>query len=79
MCIRDRLYTVHRSTQTVRVALWERLVLPTTTRDGRRFIIAFSRPLQFREDLLNAVLDSSPCGIVAPVSYTHLDVYKRQP
>lgn len=59
------LYTVHRSTQTVRVALWERLVLPTTTRDGRRFIIAFSRPLQFREDLLNAVLDSSPSGIVA--------------
>lgn len=59
------LYTVHRSTQTVRVALWERLVLPTTTRDGRRFIIAFSRPLQFREDLLNAVLESSPSGIVA--------------
>ncbi len=59
------LYTVHRSTQTVRVALWERLLLPTTTRDGRRFIIAFSRPLQFREDLLNAVLDSSPSGIVA--------------
>lgn len=59
------LYTVHRSTQTVRVALWERLVLPTTTRDGRRFIVAFSRPLQFREDLLNAVLESSPSGIVA--------------
>lgn len=59
------LYTVHRSTQAVRVALWERLVLPTVTRDGRRFIIAFSRPLQFREDLLNAVLESSPSGIVA--------------
>ena len=59
------LYTVHRSTETVRVALWERLVLPTVTRDGRRFIVAFSRPLQFREDLLNAVLESSPSGIVA--------------
>ena len=59
------LYTVHRSTQSVRVALWERLVLPTLTRDGRRFIIAFSRPLQFREDLLKAVLESSPSGIVA--------------
>lgn len=59
------LYTVHRSTATVRVALWERLVLPTITRDGRRFIVAFSRPLQFREDLLNAVLESSPSGIVA--------------
>ena len=31
------LYTVHRSTQAVRVALWERLVLPAVTRDGRRF------------------------------------------
>lgn len=59
------LYTVHRATQAVRVALWERLILPTVTRDGRRFIIAFSRPLQFREDLLNAVLESSPSGIVA--------------
>lgn len=59
------LYTVHRSTATVRVALWERLVLPTLTHDGRRFIVAFSRPLQFREDLLNAVLESSPSGIVA--------------
>jgi len=59
------LYTVHRSTETVRVALWERLVLPTLTHDGRRFIVAFSRPLQFREDLLNAVLESSPSGIVA--------------
>ena len=59
------LYTVHRSNSTVRVALWERLLLPTVARDGRRFVLAFSRPLQFREDLLNAVLDTSPSGIVA--------------
>lgn len=59
------LYTVHRSNGTVRVALWERLLLPTQASDGRRLVIAFSRPLQFREDLLNAVLDTSPSGIVA--------------
>ena len=59
------LYTVHRSNGTVRVALWERLLLPTLAADGRRLVIAFSRPLQFREDLLNAVLETSPCGIVA--------------
>lgn len=59
------LYTVHRSNGTVRVALWERLLLPTAGRDGRSYVIAFSRPLQFREDLLNAVLDTSPSGIVA--------------
>ncbi|MFJ5367908.1 diguanylate cyclase [Bosea sp. CER48] len=64
--VEDRpLYTVHRSHSTVRVALWERLLLPTIARDGRRFVIAFSRPLQFREDLLNAVLETSPSGIVA--------------
>lgn len=59
------LYTVHRSSGTVRVALWERLLLPTLAQDGRRYVIAFARPLQFREDLLNAVLETSPSGIVA--------------
>lgn len=58
-------YTVHRAKPTMRVAIWERLLLPTIARDGRNMLIAFSRPLQFREDLLNAVLESSPSGIVA--------------
>lgn len=58
-------YTVHRSLKTVRVALWERLILPTTAANGDRFLIVFSRPLQFREELLTTVLDTSPSGIVA--------------
>lgn len=58
-------YTVHRSLKTVRVCLWERLILPATARDGSRFLIVFSRPLQFREELLTTVLDTSPSGIVA--------------
>ncbi len=58
-------YTVHRSLKTVRVALWERLILPTTAEDGARYLIVFSRPLQFREELLTTVLDTSPSGIVA--------------
>lgn len=58
------LYTVRRSIDTVRVGLWERLILPTVTRDGHSRIIVFSRPMQFREDLLDAVLDTSPSGIV---------------
>lgn len=58
------LYTVHRSTGSVRVALWERLLLPTIDREGRRHVVAFSRPMQFREDPLDAVLETSPCGIV---------------
>ncbi len=59
------LYTIHRAKPTLRVAIWERLLLPTVARDGRNLLVAFSRPLQFREDLLNAVLDNSPSGIVA--------------
>ncbi|MCU4180699.1 sensor domain-containing diguanylate cyclase [Bosea sp. BH3] len=59
------LYTIHRSSSTVRVALWERLLLPTTDRAGGRHVVAFSRPLRFREDLLDAVLETSPSGIVA--------------
>jgi diguanylate cyclase (GGDEF)-like protein len=58
-------YTVHRSLKTVRVCLWERLIMPATARDGSRFLIVFSRPLQFREELLTTVLDTSPSGIVA--------------
>jgi len=58
-------YTVHRSLKTVRVCLWERLVMPTTAENGDRFLIIFSRPLQFREELLTTVLDTSPSGIVA--------------
>lgn len=59
------LYTVHRSKGIVRVAMWERLILPTEAPDGSRRFVVFTRPLQFREDLLNAVLRTSPCGIVA--------------
>lgn len=58
-------YTVHRSLKTVRVCLWERLIMPATAQDGSRFLIVFSRPLQFREELLTTVLDTSPSGIVA--------------
>ncbi len=59
------IYTVHRSLTTVRVCLWERLLMPTTAEDGSRRIIAFSRPLQFHEELLTTVLETSPSGIVA--------------
>lgn len=59
------IYTVHRALKTYRVSLWERLILPTTAANGERFLIVFSRPLQFREELLTTVLETSPCGIVA--------------
>jgi hypothetical protein len=61
---RQAAYTVHRSLETVGLPVgaaghadhgqWR-----------RRFLIIFSRPLQFREDLLTTVLETSPSGIVA--------------
>ena len=63
------LYTVHRSQATVRVCLWERLLMPATAADGGRHLIVFSRPLQFHEELLAAVLDTTPSGIVALRAY----------
>jgi len=59
------LYSIHRAVKTVRVSLWERLVLPTTAADGQRRLIVFSKPLHFHEELLTTVLDTSPAGIVA--------------
>lgn len=61
----EATYTVHRSKATVRVSLWERLFMPATAIDGQRYLIAFSRPLQFHEELLRTVLETSPSGIVA--------------
>lgn len=57
--------TVHRSIKTARVNLWERLILPCSAADGGRILIVFTKPLQFVEELLKTVLDTSPAGIVA--------------
>lgn len=59
------LYSIHRAVKTVRVSLWERLVLPTTRADGQRRLIVFSKPMHFHEELLTTVLDTSPAGIIA--------------
>ena len=39
--------------------------MPATARNGERFLIVFCRPLQVNEELLTAVLETSPSGIVA--------------
>jgi diguanylate cyclase (GGDEF)-like protein len=59
------VHTVHRSVKTTRVMLWERLIMPTIAANGERFLIVFSKPLHFSEELLMTVLDTSPTGIVA--------------
>jgi diguanylate cyclase (GGDEF)-like protein len=61
----EPVHTIHRALKTTRITLWERLILPTATAQGERFLVVFSKPLQFAEELLATVLDTSPAGILA--------------
>lgn len=59
------LYSVHRAQKSLRIGLWERLVMPCVSEDGDRMVVVFTKPLEDRENLLAAVLDASPSGITA--------------
>lgn len=59
------LLTIHRSLGTAGICLWERLVFRITGVDGDPRIVIFSTPMLYHEALLETVLASSPCGIVA--------------
>ena len=58
-------YTVHRTLRTTRVGIWERLILPTTAKDGQRHLIVFCRSMNFNEEFLTTLLETSPSGILA--------------
>lgn len=58
------VYTIHRSTYAIEVHLWERLIIPTYTNDGSARLVVFSQPREMRKDLLSAILDASPVGIM---------------
>jgi diguanylate cyclase (GGDEF)-like protein len=62
---RRPVYTVHRANHAARVHLWERVVLPTATAEGGIRLVVFNKPREYKEDVLKAVLDSSPDGILA--------------
>jgi diguanylate cyclase (GGDEF)-like protein/PAS domain S-box-containing protein len=59
------LYTIHRSVKSLRVSMWERLIMPVKTSTGGDILIVFNAALHIRDELLGAILDSSPDGIVA--------------
>jgi diguanylate cyclase (GGDEF)-like protein len=61
---RRPIYTLHRAHHAVRVHLWERLVLPVCASDGSLRLVVFNRPREYLDDLLRAVLDASPDGIM---------------
>jgi diguanylate cyclase (GGDEF)-like protein/PAS domain S-box-containing protein len=62
---RRPIYTVHRAHHAIRVHLWERLVLPARASDGSMRLVVFNKPREYLDDLLKAVLDASPEGILA--------------
>ena len=58
------IYTVHRAHHAIRVHLWERLVLPVRAEDGSLRLVVFNKPREYLDDLLWAVLDASPDGVL---------------
>jgi diguanylate cyclase (GGDEF)-like protein/PAS domain S-box-containing protein len=58
------LYTLHRAHHAVRVHLWERLVLPVIAEDGSLRLVVFNKAREYLDDLLRAVLEASPEGII---------------
>jgi diguanylate cyclase (GGDEF)-like protein len=58
------IYTVHRAHHAVRVHLWERLVLPVRAEDDSLRLVVFNKPREYLDDLLRAVLDASPDGVL---------------
>jgi diguanylate cyclase (GGDEF)-like protein len=64
-CLRDGLpvYTVHRATHAAAVHTWERLLMPVV-REGGEAVVAFNRPMSFRHEFLQGVLDATSNGIM---------------
>ena len=52
------------SAHVVRVHLWERLVLPVRAQDGSLRLVVFNKPREYLDDLMRAVLDASPEGVL---------------
>ena len=61
---RRPIYTVHRAHHAIRVHLWERLVLPVRSEGGSVRLVVFNKPREYLDDLLRAVLDASPEGVL---------------
>jgi diguanylate cyclase (GGDEF)-like protein len=59
------LYTVQRTAHASRASVWESLIMPVISEAGDHYILVFTKPVELREQLLAAVLDSSTDGVFA--------------
>src|SRR5215471_3094247 len=61
---RAPVYAVHSAPNAQNVLLWERLMLPCRSESGEIAIVTYLRPLEYLEDMVRAVLDSTPSAIL---------------
>ncbi len=59
------IYSRHRSAASTRIVIWERLILPVKTTTGGDMLVVYNSAVQIKDELLGAILDSSPDGILA--------------
>jgi diguanylate cyclase (GGDEF)-like protein len=57
-------YAIHSAPNTQNVLLWERLMLPCRGADGATIIAIFLHPLEYVEDMVRAVLETTPTAIL---------------
>jgi diguanylate cyclase (GGDEF)-like protein len=60
----DAVYAVHSAPNSHNVLLWERLMLPCRNAEGRIAIVTLLKPIEYVEDMIRAVLDSTPTAIL---------------
>jgi diguanylate cyclase (GGDEF)-like protein len=61
---REPTYAVDSASGASNVLLQERLMLPCRMADGRIAILAMLRPLEFVEDMIRALIEAAPSGIL---------------
>ena len=60
----EAIYAIHSAPNTHNVLLWERLMLPCRDAGGGIAIVTFLQPLEYVEDMIRAVLDTTPTAIL---------------
>lgn len=61
---REPAYAIHTAPNGMNVLLWERLVMPCRMEDGGVALVALLHPIEYLEDMIRAVLEVAPSGIL---------------
>ncbi|MDJ0895956.1 MAG: diguanylate cyclase [Alphaproteobacteria bacterium] len=58
------IYSTHTADHVASVHIWERLLLPCRAEDGSGTVVVYIRPLEFKHEILEAILEATPDGII---------------